>query len=84
MFFHVPKTSGSAVTAGLVGAPSPQRFVAAYDRTVYGKFEGFKSMAPEMKRDLYLDVRDFRPAPTLLQVTAHFRPFGRSIATPNL
>jgi hypothetical protein len=56
VFLHVPKTSGSAVTAGLVGAVGPRRFMPAYDRAVYGRFDGFDSMAPETKRDLYLDA----------------------------
>ena len=61
VFFHVPKTSGSAVTAGLVAALSPHRFLVAYDRAVYGSFEGFDSMAPEVKSNLYLDARDLPP-----------------------
>jgi hypothetical protein len=61
VFFHVPKTSGSAVTAGLIAALSPQRFLVAYDRAVYGSFEGFDSMAPEVKSNLYLDARDLPP-----------------------
>ena len=58
VYLHVPKTSGSAVTTGLVSAVAPLRFQPAYDRTGYGGFDGFGSMAPEMKRHLYLDIAD--------------------------
>jgi hypothetical protein len=58
VYLHVPKTSGSAVTTGLVSAVAPLRFQPAYDRTGYGSFDGFASMAPEMKQHLYIDIGD--------------------------
>ena len=58
VFLHTPKTSGSALTRGLIAAIGPRSFVPAFDRAVYGSFDGFDTMAPETKGNLYLDVRD--------------------------
>jgi hypothetical protein len=57
-FMHIPKTSGSALTAGLVDALAPRRSLFGLDRSHFGKFNSFDSMSPETKRIIHLELDD--------------------------
>lgn len=52
---HIPKTSGVALIGGLTEAVRPNRVVAGFDLSLFGGFDHFDSIAPELRRLIYLD-----------------------------
>jgi hypothetical protein len=58
VFMHIPKTSGIAFGSGLATAVAPQSVVHGIDRTLFGVFDAFDSMDPELRRLIYLEPND--------------------------
>jgi hypothetical protein len=56
VFIHVPKTSGTALRAGLEAALEPRWSLEALDASLFGGFQDFDSMAPEIRRLIYLNA----------------------------
>ena len=54
IFMHIPKTSGMALTSALTEAIAPSKVVFGYDRVLFGAFEGFDSISPDLRRSIYL------------------------------
>ena len=52
-FMHVPKTAGIALIGGLAGALQPRRVVSGFDRSLFGAFDGFDTIDPELRRHIY-------------------------------
>jgi hypothetical protein len=56
VFMHIPKTSGTALTRGLMAAIAPRNPVCfAMDGTIFGSFRDFNSIESEHRCGLYLD-----------------------------
>jgi hypothetical protein len=56
VFMHIPKTSGTALTRGLMAAIAPRNPVCfAMDGTMFGSFRDFNSVESEHRRGLYLE-----------------------------
>ncbi len=54
VFLHLPKTSGTALVSGLTSALGPRRIVSGFDRVLFGGFREFETLAPEVRRQVYL------------------------------
>jgi hypothetical protein len=54
-FMHVPKTSGSALSKGLVSAFSPSHAQFAFDRALFGNFTAFETINSELRAMIYLN-----------------------------
>jgi hypothetical protein len=50
---HIPKTSGTALTGGLAGAVQPRRVVGGFDRCLFGAFDRFDTIHPDIRRGIY-------------------------------
>ena len=50
---HVPKTAGIALIGGLAGALRPRRVVSGFDRSLFGAFDGFDTIDPDLRRHIY-------------------------------
>jgi hypothetical protein len=55
VFLHMLKTAGTALTRGLADAIAPHRAVYGIDRVLFGDFEAFDSIDPELRRWIRLD-----------------------------
>jgi len=55
---HIPKTSGTALTGGLAGAVRPRRVVSGFDRSLFGAFDRFDTIDPELRRGIYQNPED--------------------------
>jgi hypothetical protein len=53
-FMHIPKTSGTALTAGLRAAISPRREITGFDRALFGSFREFDGFVPDERGRIYL------------------------------
>ncbi len=51
---HIPKTSGISVAHALVAAEQPQRVFFGFDRSFFGGFEDFASVAPATRAFIHL------------------------------
>jgi hypothetical protein len=69
VFVHIPKTSGVALTKGLTEALAPTRTLSGFDGVLFGGFRDFDSVAPELRRNIYLDPATLPPDAEL--VAAH-------------
>src|ERR1700751_4128077 len=59
LFMHIPKTSGMALNSAFREALAPRRaLLLGYDRVVFGSFQSFDSMDPELRSRIYLDPAD--------------------------
>jgi hypothetical protein len=54
-FMHVPKTSGVALSTGLLSALAPCRPLFCMDRVQFGGFTAFRTMSAEVRRTIVLD-----------------------------
>jgi hypothetical protein len=54
-FMHIPKTSGTALTAGLREAIKPRREVNGFDRVLFGEFQSFPTFVEDERRRIYTD-----------------------------
>ena len=52
-FMHVPKTAGIAMIGGLAGALRPRRVVSGFDHSLFGAFDGFDTIDPDLRRHIY-------------------------------
>lgn len=52
-FLHVPKTAGTAYSASLRAALRPLRVVDGFDRSTFGGFTDFASMARRQRQQIY-------------------------------
>lgn len=58
VFMHIPKTSGTALTLGLVDAIAPRNALCyGMGKVLFGSFEDFRSMGNDVRSRLYLDPR---------------------------
>jgi hypothetical protein len=62
---HIPKTSGSSLIASLAASLAPGRVVRGYDRSIFGAFAGFDTLAPEI-REMVLYGEPCAPSDTAL------------------
>jgi hypothetical protein len=74
VFMHIPKTSGVALTKGLMEALAPNRTLLGFDRVLFGGFCDFDSITSKLRRDIYID-------PATLPTDADLVAAHMSIAT---
>jgi hypothetical protein len=55
---HIPKTSGSALAKAFREALMPRRAAFGLDRVLFGSFKAFGTIAPDLRRQIYLDPAD--------------------------
>lgn len=58
VFLHLPKTSGTALVGGLTSVVQPRRIVSGFDGSLFGNFEEFETLAPEVRRQIYLEPHE--------------------------
>jgi hypothetical protein len=69
VFVHIPKTSGMALTRGLGEALAPAKTLLGFDGVMFGGFRDFDSIAPDIRRNIYLGPTTLPPDAGL--VAAH-------------
>jgi len=69
-FLHVPKCAGTSFSAALIQAVKPRCAVGGFDRCLFGGFEDFGSLAPELRRDVYVGAQEISPFGDML--AGHF------------
>ena len=52
-FMHIPKTSGSAMAAGLQKVLPSTACIFGHDRSIFGGFRSFETMSPELRQTIY-------------------------------
>jgi hypothetical protein len=58
-FMHIPRTSGTSITIGLAATLSPRRpLLHAYDGVLFGNFNPFSVVSPELRRLFYVGSRE--------------------------
>jgi hypothetical protein len=60
-FMHIPKTSGTALTAGLRSAIKPRREATGCDRALFGSFRAFDSFVPDERSRVLMDPAHLPP-----------------------
>jgi hypothetical protein len=58
VFMHIPKTSGTALAAGLRYAVAPRREIGGFDTVLFGGFCAFDTIPTHVRNSIYLDVSD--------------------------
>src|ERR1700730_16110118 len=58
-FMHIPKTSGFAVYEGIIEALKPSSLIIALDSSLFGDFDAFETVSPEMRRVVRRDASEF-------------------------
>jgi hypothetical protein len=58
---HIPKTSGMALNEAIVEALKPSSFIIAFDRCLFGDFDAFETISPEVRMVVRLDASEFPP-----------------------
>ena len=69
VFMHIPKTSGMALGRGLSEARAPTKTLTGFDGVLFGGFRDFDTIAPAIRRNIYLDPTALPPDPGV--VAAH-------------
>lgn len=69
-FMHIPKASGSALVTGLIEVLPSTPFLGGFDRSMFGTFEGFDTLPPEVRALIYCD--GLRPTDDVDLVAGHF------------
>ncbi len=69
-FAHLPKTSGQALTKGLIQALKPAVIVQGFDRSMFGAFIGFETLSNEVRSNIHLDWAKMSPDAEL--IAGHF------------
>jgi hypothetical protein len=67
-FMHIPKTSGTALTAGLREVLPSTTCIVGFDRGAFGAFRSFETMSPELRQMIYVALP---PANGVDFVTGH-------------
>ncbi len=72
-YLHVPKAAGTALTSGLVrhfgeGSLGSARF----DRSLFGAFDGFDDLAPEVRATIAVSADEVRAMSSARLVAGHF------------
>jgi len=61
VFMHIPKTSGMALGRGLSEARAPTKTLTGFDGVLFGGFRDFDTIAPAIRRNIYLDPTALPP-----------------------
>ncbi len=69
-FLHVPKSAGTAISYAIQAALLPGRIVTGFDRSTFGDFADFDTMARRTRAQLYLSPDDISGDTEFL--TGHF------------
>src|ERR1700730_10014867 len=58
VFMHIPKSAGTSLRDALRTALGPRAFFSAFDRCIFGTFNGFQSIAGVMRRAVVFDAAE--------------------------
>lgn len=58
VFMHIPKSAGTSLNDALRTAIKPRSFFSAFDRSTFGTFNGFQSIAEEIRRAIVFDAAE--------------------------
>ena len=53
VFMHIPKASGSSLRLALLEALAPSSPLFGHDRSLFGRFEAFETMEPEIRQSIF-------------------------------
>jgi hypothetical protein len=66
VFMHIPKSAGTSLSDALKTAIKPRAFFSAFDRCTFGTFDGFQSIAEEIRRAIVFDAAEIPPGLDLI------------------
>ena len=61
VFMHIPKTSGISTAQAIVDAVKPQRTFFGFDRSFFGAFDAFDTIAPETRAFIHFSADTLPP-----------------------
>ncbi len=53
IYLHIPKTAGSSLAEGFQAAIHPHQVVRGFDSVVFGDFDAFSTLSPEIRAHVY-------------------------------
>jgi hypothetical protein len=80
VFNHIPKTSGTAFRVAIGQAIGADRVLVGFDRSLFGTFEDFDSLAPLLRKQVFDSSADLDPSMTY--ISGHFAFSTTSRAYP--
>lgn len=72
IFNHIPKSAGTSLRQALAQAIGARETVEGFDRSLFGGFDDFESLAPILRATIVDTPEELPPSPQL--VTGHYAP----------